>query len=161
MSVVIRDAFASGDIGTLTRMHGELYRREFGYGVMFEAYCAQGIAEFALAFDANRDRVWLCDDGGTLVGSLMLAHRDGGVAQLRFFLVAPSYRGQGLGGRLMTHYMDALGSLGYARSYLWTTDDLHAAASLYTRHGFKLIESVPSTRFGKPLLEQRYELRPD
>ncbi|MEX0900317.1 MAG: GNAT family N-acetyltransferase [Gammaproteobacteria bacterium] len=158
MSVEFRGAFAPGDIGALTRLHGELYAREYGYGVAFEGYCAQGIAEVALAFDTNRDRVWLCDVDGTLAGSLMLAHRDRGCAQLRFFLLAPVLRGQGLGKRLMAEYMAALATLGYSRSYLWTTNDLPVAASLYTRHGFQLTESVPSTRFGKALVEQRYDL---
>ena len=53
-----------------------------------------------------------------------------------------------------------MAALGSRRAYLWTTDDLAAAASLYTRHGFELTESVPSTRFGKPLVEQKYEFSP-
>lgn len=138
-------------------MHGELYAREYGYGVSFEAYCAEGIADLAHRFDFKRDRIWLCEDARELVGSLFLTHRDDATAQLRFFLVAPSHRGQGLGKRLMREYMDALDELGYARSYLWTTNDLSAAASLYTRHGFVLAEEKPSTRFGKPLVEQRYD----
>ena len=154
----IRDHFATGDVGALARLHGALYAREFGYGVAFEAYCAQGIAEIALEFDAARDRVWLCDDdAGALAGSLFLRDRGDDGAQLRFFLLAPALRGQGLGKRLMQEFMAALGS---RRAYLWTTDDLAAAASLYTRHGFELTESVPSTRFGKPLVEQKYEFSP-
>ena len=158
----IRDRFEVGDVGALARLHGELYASEYGYGVPFEAYCARGIAEIALAFDAAHDRVWLCDDdGGALAGSLILLHRGEGCAQLRFFLLAPALRGQGLGKRLMAEYMAALAAFGYTRSYLWTTDDLDAAASLYLRHGFALTESARSTRFGKPLVEQRYELTRD
>jgi GNAT superfamily N-acetyltransferase len=153
----IRDRFAPGDIGALTRLHGDLYHREYGYGVAFEAYCAQGLAEFALAFDPARDRAWLCeDDDGALVGSLLLADRGDDGAQLRFFLLAPAYRGHGLGKRLMAEFMAALGR---RDAYLWTTDDLHAAAALYTRHGFRLAESTPSTRFGKALVEQQYSLK--
>jgi peptidyl-dipeptidase Dcp len=53
--------------------------------------------------------------------------------------------------------MDFLRECGYSSSYLWTTDELPAAASLYTRHGFRLTEEKNSSAFGKPLKEQRYE----
>jgi hypothetical protein len=47
---------------------------------------------------------------------------------------------------------------GYQTSYLWTTNELPAAATLYTRAGFRLTEEKESTAFGKPLKEQRYDL---
>jgi hypothetical protein len=37
-------------------------------------------------------------------------------------------------------------------------DELPAAASLYKRHGFRLIGEKPFSDFGKPLMEQKYEL---
>ena len=47
----------------------------------------------------------------------------------------------------------------YCSAYLWTVDELPAAASLYRRNGFKLTEEKPSAAFfGKPLREQRYDL---
>lgn len=49
-------------------------------------------------------------------------------------------------------------SRNYRASYLWTTNELDAAASLYMRHGFQLTVEKESTAFGKPLLEQRYDL---
>ena len=157
LTVAIRERLRPGDIGALTRLHGELYAREYGYGVAFEAYCADGLAEIVHRYDHTRDRLWLAEDARELVGSLFLTHRDDDAAQLRFFLVAPSHRGQGLGKALMQRYMAALAELGYARAYLWTTNDLAAAASLYTRHGFRLTEERSSTRFGKPLVEQRFD----
>jgi peptidyl-dipeptidase Dcp len=39
-----------------------------------------------------------------------------------------------------------------------TTRGLLAAAALYDRYGFKLTQEIPSTAFGKPVIEQRYEL---
>ena len=56
----------------------------------------------------------------------------------------------------MGRYMAAMAACGYRRSYLWTTSELDAAAALYTRHGFVLAEEVPSVRFGKSLIEQKY-----
>jgi peptidyl-dipeptidase Dcp len=72
-------------------------------------------------------------------------------------LICPEYRGLGLGGKLMTLFMDFLKSSGFKSAYLWTTNELHKAASLYQRHGFVLVEERPSQVFGKPLHEQKYE----
>ncbi len=93
-----------------------------------------------------------------MVGFLLLENR-GEAAQLRYFLILPEYRGIGLGKKLIGLYMDFYRKCGYRSSYLWTTSELYAAASLYTRNGFVLTESKPSTTFGKPVIEQRYELK--
>lgn len=58
----------------------------------------------------------------------------------------------------MQLYIGFLKQSGYTSSYLWTTDELPAAASLYIRFGFTLTEEKPSTVFGKPVKEQRYDL---
>jgi peptidyl-dipeptidase Dcp len=81
-----------------------------------------------------------------------------GVAQLRYFYVEPEYRGIGLGKKLMELYMEFLTSRNYASSYLWTTNELDAAASLYMRHGFRLTAEKESAAFGKSLREQRYDV---
>ncbi len=59
----------------------------------------------------------------------------------------------------MQLYMDFFNNCNYESCYLWTTNELYAAASLYIRHGFKLTEEKESITFGKPLKEQRYDLR--
>jgi ribosomal protein S18 acetylase RimI-like enzyme len=85
-------------------------------------------------------------------------HRQSGVAQLRYFLIEPEYRGIGLGKKLMAMYMDFVRACGYRAAYLWTTHELAAAAALYRRHGFRLTEEKESTAFGKAVKEQRYDL---
>jgi GNAT superfamily N-acetyltransferase len=84
-------------------------------------------------------------------------HR-GDAAQLRYFLLKPAYRGLGLGKKLMELYMDFYRQSGYTSSYLWTTNELPAAASLYSRYGFRLAEEKESSAFGKLLKEQKYVL---
>jgi peptidyl-dipeptidase Dcp len=71
--------------------------------------------------------------------------------------VHPDYRHLGLGKVLIGRFMVALDELGYKHSFLWTTNELAAAASLYQRHGFVLIEEKASARFGKAVIEQRYD----
>src|SRR4051794_8850226 len=157
--VCVRNDFRPGDLGYVIHMHGRLYGTEYDYGVAFEMYVAQGLSEFYEQYDADRDRVWLCEYGERIVGFLLLMHREDNAAQLRYFIVEPEFRGIGLGKRLMKLYMDFLRERGYKSSFLWTTHELEAAASLYTHHGFVLTEEKESTAFGKRLKEQRYELR--
>lgn len=155
--VRIRTRLRSGDLGYVVYLHGVLYAREYGYGLQFESYVASGIHEFYESYDPLKDRVWLCEHDGATIGSLFLMHRGEDLAQLRYFLLAPEYRGIGLGKRLMTLLMDFAAGCGYHRAYLWTTHELATAASLYRRHGFALTEDKASTGFGKPLREQRYD----
>jgi len=155
--VAIRSELKPGDLGYLIHLHGLLYAREYGYGLGFESYVAEGLCEFCSRYDPDADRLWICEAGGRMVGSLFAMHRPE-AAQLRYFLVDPAYRGQGLGTRLMGSCMDFLRERGYARAYLWTTDELIEAARIYERFGFRLGEERESTTFGKRLVERRYQV---
>ncbi|HET6974953.1 MAG TPA: GNAT family N-acetyltransferase [Pyrinomonadaceae bacterium] len=157
--VHVRNDFHPGDLGYIIHLHGRLYGREYNYGVAFEMYVARGLYEFYKQYDPDRDRVWICEHADRIIGFLLLMHREDNTAQLRYFLLDPDYRGIGLGKLLMNSYMDFLRERGYKSSYLWTTNEQETAASLYRRYGFELTEEKESTAFGKPLREQRYDLR--
>jgi ribosomal protein S18 acetylase RimI-like enzyme len=155
--ISMRTTLQPGDIGYITYLHGSLYNEEYNYGISFEAYVAQGLAEFYQQYDPQKDAVWICEYDNKIVGFLLLMHR-GAAAQLRYFILAKGYRGIGLGSKLMKLYMQFLRQKGYTSSYLWTTHELDAAAHLYKKYGFVLTEEKESTAFGKPLKEQRYDL---
>ncbi len=156
-TISIRTELQPGDLGYIIYLHGALYKREYNYGLQFEAYVAEGLCEFYKKYNPERDCVWLCEHENRIIGSLVLVDR-GKAAQLRYFLIEPEYRGIGLGSKLMTLYMDFLRECCYRESYLWTTHELETAAFLYKRVGFKLTDERESTAFGKPLREQRYDL---
>jgi len=155
--ISIRTELRPGDIGNVIYMHGNLYKREYGYGIRFETYVAKGLCEFYEKYTPERNRVWVCEHNDRMIGFLLLMDR-GKAAQLRYFLIQPEYRGIGLGSKLMSLYMGFLQECGYQESYLWTTHELNTAAFLYKRVGFKLTEEKESTAFGKLLREQRYDL---
>ena len=155
--ITIRTELHSGDIGYITFLHGSLYKREYNYGIDFEAYVAKGLHEFYERYHPDSNRVWICEHNRKIIGSLLLMNR-GEAAQLRYFLIVPEYRGIGLGKKLMELYMEFLKKCGYRSSYLWTTNELYSAAHLYKSHGFKLTEEKESSAFGKPLKENKYEV---
>ena len=156
--ITIRTELRPGDLGYVTYLHGSFYGREYGYGIQFEAYVASGLHEFYGRYDPQKDRFWICEHQERIIGCLLLMHRGEDSAQLRYFLVLPEYQGIGLGKRLMELFMEFLRQRGCRSAYLWTVNELPAAAALYRRHGFRLTEEKPSTAFGKPLREQRYDL---
>lgn len=157
--IKIRTELKPGDIGYIIYRHGDLYSKEYSYGIEFESYVAEGLSDFYKNYDSSKDRVWVCEYNEKIVGFLLLMHKGDDIAQLRYFLIEPEYRGIGLGRKLMNLYMGYLYDRGYKESYLWTTHELSAAAYLYKKAGFKLTEEKDSTAFGKQLREQRYDLK--
>jgi ribosomal protein S18 acetylase RimI-like enzyme len=158
-NIAIRTGLRPGDLGYATYRHGRIYSRENGYSIAFEAYVASGLADFYFSYDPEQDRVWICEDQNKIVGFLLLMHRGGAAAQLRYFYLEPEYRGIGLGNKLMQLFMDFLREKGYKSAYLWTTNEQTAAAALYEKYGFRLTEEKDSNAFGKPLVEQRFDFK--
>src|SRR5258708_4031632 len=103
--IVIRTELRPGDIGYVTYLHGDLYKKEYGYGIAFEAYVAQGFYEFYSQYDPGKDRVWVAEHGDRIIGFLLLMHRREDAAQLRYFILAPPYRGVGLGKKLAALFL--------------------------------------------------------
>jgi GNAT superfamily N-acetyltransferase len=104
--IEIRTELKPGDIGYITYLHGLLYSEEYNYGISFESYVAAGFHEFYQQYNPEKDKVWVCEDKNIIIGFLLVMHRSADTAQLRYFILAPPYRGIGLGKRLMELYMD-------------------------------------------------------
>ncbi|RNI30613.1 GNAT family N-acetyltransferase [Rufibacter latericius] len=155
--ITIRTFLKSGDLGYLTYLHGILYQQEYGYTMAFESYVAAGLNEFYQQYTDARNRVWVAEHNGKMVGFLLTMDR-GEWAQLRYFLITPGYRGLGLGKKLLRQSIEFLVEVGYSKTYLWTTHEQTQAAQLYRNVGFVLSEEKESDAFGKPLREQRYDL---
>ncbi len=148
--ITIRTTYQPGDIGYLTWMHGEYY----DFGIHFEAYVARTLADFYEQLNPERECYWIAEHQGKMVGHISLKDTNG-IAQLRYFLINPEYRGIGLGKKLMTCFMNFLKEVGYSSSFLLTTSSLKTAAHLYEKHGYRYV-SHTFTDYG--LEERRYEL---
>jgi DNA-binding MarR family transcriptional regulator/GNAT superfamily N-acetyltransferase len=154
--VTIRTTLEPGDLGYIAYLHGRIYDKENQYGLGFESYVLEGLGQFGAQYDPEKDRVWVCEHGREKIGFLVGVNR-GEALQLRYFILLPEYRGMGLGRQLMDLFMDFVRERGYRRAFLWTTNEQHAATSLYTRYGFRLTEEKESMAFDKPLVERKYE----
>lgn len=153
--ISIRTELRPGDIGHITARHGVLYAQEYGWGIDFESYVAAGLHEFYREFDRTKDRIWIAEYNGKIIGSVLVKSR-GESAQLRYFYIESEYRGVGLGKKLWSSALDFIVERDFTSAYLWTTSELVRAAYLYTSTGFVLAEEKTSTSFGKEAVEQKY-----
>jgi len=155
----VRHHLRPGDIGALIRLHGVLYAREHGYDRTFEAYVATGLADFVRSFRPRRDRIWLVEAGERIIGSVAIASRPNGTAQLRWFLVHPDHRGLGLGTALLKKAIRFSRGRGYRTVFLWTTSELQEASHLYARFGFRKTKETTHRVWGRTVTEERHDLR--
>ncbi|MEW6082760.1 MAG: GNAT family N-acetyltransferase [Bacillota bacterium] len=154
----IRWDIRPGDIGSVIRMHALIYSQECGYNLEFEAYVAGTLQEFAQGYSPEKDRLWMAEVPGAMVGCIGIVGRPGPQGQLRWLLVHPVYRGAGLGSRLISEAVGFCRDSGFGSAYLLTTSDQQDAIAMYRRAGFRKTWENPVKAWGKDLVEERYDL---
>ena len=159
MSLTLHQGYLPGCIGRITELHARFYAAHAGFGVYFESKVARELAAFCERFDAERDGLWLAQQGGQIEGAIAIdgSQADTEGAHLRWFITSDALRGSGAGTALLQQAMDFCEARGYRQVYLWTFDGLHAARHLYEKHGFRLVQQQAGRQWGGEVLEQRFE----
>lgn len=152
---VLRDP-AVGDLAWVTHRQAVLYAREHGFDWTYEALVARIVSDFASHFDAVRERCWIAEQDGVIVGSVFVVRQSDSVAKLRLLYVEPGARGQGLGAKLVVRAIGFAADAGYREITLWTNSVLHAARHIYEVAGFSLIAEEPHRSFGRDLVGQTW-----
>lgn len=147
-----------GDVGWIIHRHAVLYAREQGWHQRVEALAVSVMFDFLNSAHPDKERCWVAEREGEIVGSIMLTHKTDEVGQLRMLYVEPHVRGRGLGDRLMQTGIDFGREAGYKSVILWTTDNLHVARNLYVKKGFRLVQSEPHNDFGAPVRGEIWSL---
>src|SRR5262249_30806362 len=128
--ITLRTGLPPGDLGSIVYLHGVIYAHERGFDPSFEAYVAGPLSDFVRSGN-ERQRLWIAERDGGIVGCIAIVAAASRTAQLRWFLVDPRARGAGLGKRLLAEAVAFCRGSGYAEVMLWTESALTAAAHLY------------------------------
>lgn len=153
--ISIRSYWLPGDLGQVIRLHGELYAREYGLDVSFEAFVALELSQFALR-KKEREGVWLIERAGQIHGSVAVVEEHPQLARLRWYILHPDLRGQGWAAQLLDLAVGFARRQGYPEMMLFTLNELSAAKRRYEAAGFYLHSQEEKQLWGKTVLEEIY-----
>lgn len=156
--VNLRTDLKPGDIGTLIHLHGWIYAQECGYNSVFEAYVCRTFYEWMETRDPERDRIWLAEAEGQIVGSIAIIGKPGERVQLRWFILHPDYRGSGLGKNMLDQAIEYCREKGFKKVLLETTSDQEKAIRMYSKMGFRKVAEQTNEVWGTSHIEETYEL---
>lgn len=155
-------SYVPGAMGRLLALQIETYAPALGFGRAFEAKVGADMAEFLGRYDCARDLLLTALVGDRVVGGITLDRGEHdpalGLAHLRWFVVDPALRGQGIGRAVLEQTVDFARARGDRQIYLWTVADLPAARRQYDAQGFVLAEQRRAATWGKDMTEQRLVL---
>jgi DNA-binding MarR family transcriptional regulator/GNAT superfamily N-acetyltransferase len=149
-----------GDMAWVVHRQAILYAREYGWNGQYEALTARVVADFIEQFDHRRDRCWIAERNGGIVGSVFVVKHPErpGVAKLRMLYVEPSARGLGIGRRLVNECTRFARETGYQTLTLWTNSVLASARKIYEAEGYRLVSEERHRLFGDDAIGQTWEL---
>ncbi|MEM9664193.1 MAG: helix-turn-helix domain-containing GNAT family N-acetyltransferase [Bacteroidota bacterium] len=151
----------AGDLAWMVERHLAYYDAAYGWGLPFERLVLDIAHRFLKQYDPRWERCWIAElttaqHGEARIGSVFAARESASVARLRMLLVEPEARGWGLGQHLVDTCVAFAREAGYKRMVLSTVSLLRPARRLYTRAGFKIVETEPEQAFGEGLTEETW-----
>jgi ribosomal protein S18 acetylase RimI-like enzyme len=158
--VTIRDELRPGDIEAIVAHHRRVYGEEYGVDSRFGDFVHAAVTLAAeRGFPSERETIRIVELDGEHAGSIGLSDEGDGDAAIRWVVLSPEVRGEGLGRRLLDQMLAFAEEQGYRRVWLETFSELRAAAHLYLERGFVVVSEDTAPRWGRESITmQRYEL---
>lgn len=147
-----------GDMGLIIHSHAVQFAEDYGWNEEFEALVAEKTAEFIRNFDPARERCWLAEHNGKMVGSLCLVHVKDDVAELRLPFVTSEARNLGIGKSMLAEAVRFARHAGYKKLTMWTESIHDHARDLFEDEGLRIMREIQHHRFGKDLVGQHWEM---
>jgi GNAT superfamily N-acetyltransferase len=161
MSIEIRNDVRTDYVAGIVQLHIDYYVNGWGFGGKFVQRITGHVTDFVERYDADKDLMLTAHQDDKLIGSLIMDCTGNAAksAYLRWFIIAESGRGQGLGALMMNQAMTWCDDKKYDYRRLSTYSGLKAAHTLYVRHGFKLVSETDDDPWGAGVGEQIFEWR--
>ncbi len=157
--ITYRHEINPGDIGYIIYLHGFIYGNESNFSNEFEKYVIKTFYNFLENYSPEYDRIWMAEYNNKIVGCIAIQHQSEEEAQLRWFLLDPSFRGLGIGKKLLTDAVDFCREKKFKNVFLLTTSMQDKALEMYKLAGFELTWSKEVQEWGKVFSEERYDLK--
>ncbi len=154
-NIIIRTC-KPGDPSRVCYFYYKLYEQQYSFNGSVEGYFIRGMADF---FERPEEhQLWVAERGDEIVGSIAIIKREGKEAQLRWFGVATSVQGMGIGKQLLEAALHFCEERAYDDIILWTIDILKPARHLYGKYGFAPTEMKPNTEWADyEIMEEKWE----
>lgn len=150
-----------GDLAYIAHRQAVLYEQEYGFGDDYEAVVSAVVADYISDYNADKEKCWIAEYEGEVVGSIFCVDAGNDVAKLRLLYVDPIARGMGLGGKLIDEVIKFARKKAYKKIEFWTVDGLDAALHLYAKAGFAYVSSQAQTEFATHLNDGAGIMRQD
>ncbi|WP_320671933.1 GNAT family N-acetyltransferase [Patulibacter defluvii] len=159
-AVHVRRQPRPGDLDAIVAHHERAYVAEHGVDRVFVERVAEAVERArADGFPRATEGLWIVERDGRHAGSVAVTDEGDGLAMLRWVLLDPAVRGDGLGRRLIGEAVAAGRAAGQRRIALETFGALTTAGAIYRGLGFAVVRSTTGPRWGLPSVTyQRYEL---
>ncbi|MEZ0128908.1 GNAT family N-acetyltransferase [Flavobacterium sp. LBUM151] len=148
-----------GDIGYIIYLHSVIYNKESGFSSEFESYVIKSFYHFLENYSPEKDRLWLAEYNNQIVGCIAIVHNTDEEAQLRWFLLDPSFRRLGIGKKLLNDAIDFCKEKKYNNVFLLTTNMQKRAIEMYKTVGFELTKSTKVNQWGTLMHDERFDLK--
>lgn len=147
-----------GDIGRIIHTYAVQFAADYGWNHEFEAELAERSAAFIRNYNPARERCWIAEIDGHLVGAVFLADRSDDVCEALLPYVAPEARGMGIGSNILGEVVRFAKGVGYKKMTMRTESVLDFAVNMFKLAGMQLVRETPHRRFGRDSIGQDWEL---
>ncbi|WP_085482273.1 bifunctional helix-turn-helix transcriptional regulator/GNAT family N-acetyltransferase [Paraburkholderia susongensis] len=155
--VLLREPRA-GECGWLVHRQAQWFAAQYGWDQTFEGLLARVVADYAQRNDPLREKCWVAEQEGVVVGSVCIVGVSTTVAGVRLLWVEPDVRHLGIGTQLLGECVRFARRAGYTKLTLTTASTFAEPRRLCERVGFRMAGSAAASRFGHDLTIERWEL---
>ncbi|WP_233828078.1 bifunctional helix-turn-helix transcriptional regulator/GNAT family N-acetyltransferase [Paraburkholderia sp. ZP32-5] len=148
----------SGECGWLVHRQAQWFAAQYGWDHTFEGVLARVVAEYAQRDDPLREKCWIAEQQGLVIGSVCIVGVSTTVAGVRLLWVEPDARRLGIGAQLLGECIRFARRAGYTKLTLKSASTFVELRRLCERAGFMLASTSAEHRFGQDLTLERWEL---